>query len=78
MVCVQRLRTYAVDLSAATPPVREWIVTMWKDPKLRALGDTMFTQARDPATLIPQYDDIFPGKAKMEWYEKGAEYVPKF
>lgn len=67
-----------MDLSAAGPLTREWVRTMWRDPVLKGLGKRMFSQARDPRTVVPEYDDIFPGVAKMEVFEEGVEYEPVF
>ncbi|KAL0634737.1 hypothetical protein Q9L58_006333 [Maublancomyces gigas] len=73
-----RFRTYAVDLSTATPLAREWICLMWADPKLRALGKTAFAESRDPATGVPEYDNLWPGQAEMVKYDEDAVYEPKF
>lgn len=51
---------------------------MWADPKLRALGKTAFAESRDPATEVPEYDNLWPGQAEMVKYDEDAVYEPKF
>lgn len=45
---------------------------------LKMLGKRMFAEARDPATLVEEYDNIFPGRARMEVIEEDVEYEPMF
>ncbi|KAI5851461.1 glutamine amidotransferase subunit pdxT [Morchella snyderi] len=73
-----RLRTYGFDLSAASPLAREWIMTMWKDPVLVELGRQMFVDAENPESMVPEYENIFPGNAEMVRFDDGVAYVPSF
>lgn len=41
--------------------------TVWKDPKLKAIGQDYFAQAEDPATKVDHYDDIFSGNPDVEY-----------
>lgn len=41
--------------------------TMWKNPKLKAMGKDYFAQAQDPATNVDHYDDIFHGNPDVQY-----------
>lgn len=74
----QRFRTYAIDLKDAGPHAREWIRTMWADPKLRALGKAAFVEAANPVSAVAEYDNLWPGEATMKTFTEDEVYVPKF
>jgi hypothetical protein len=40
---------------------------MWSDPTLKLLGKDYFKQGEDPATAIPQYDDLFKGNCNVQY-----------
>lgn len=41
--------------------------TMWKNPKLKAMGKGYFAQAEDPATKVDHYDDILNGDPDVQY-----------
>lgn len=41
--------------------------TVWRDPKLKAIGKDYFAQAEDPATKVDHYDDIFGGNPDVKY-----------
>lgn len=51
---------------------------MWADPKLRAIGKTTFVEARNLATVVPEYENLWPGQAEMVRFDEDALYEPKF
>ncbi|KAE8154575.1 hypothetical protein BDV25DRAFT_135745 [Aspergillus avenaceus] len=62
-----RFRTYNLPLDGATQEVLAWMGTMWDDPTMRRLAHNYYRQAKNPATSIEHYDNIFPGRDDIHY-----------
>ncbi|WPH00013.1 Hypothetical protein R9X50_00283600 [Acrodontium crateriforme] len=56
-----RFRSYGLPATGISDEGLKWMKTMWSDPKMRLLQASYFEQALNPDTVMPNYDNIFPG-----------------
>ncbi|EPS41584.1 hypothetical protein H072_4520 [Dactylellina haptotyla CBS 200.50] len=66
---LSRFFTYSVDVSAASPDAVAYISKMWKEPKLKKIGEMQFKEvAEHPEYNVPHYDNFVPN-SKMEFWD---------
>ncbi|KAF3928825.1 hypothetical protein AA313_de0204494 [Arthrobotrys entomopaga] len=66
---LSRFFTYSVDMSGASPEAASYIAKMWKEPKLKKIGEMQFKEATDHREFdVPHYDNFVPN-SKMELWD---------
>ncbi|KAK6523987.1 hypothetical protein TWF694_005656 [Orbilia ellipsospora] len=66
---LSRFFTYSVDTSSASPEATTYIAKMWKEPKLKKIGEMQFKEAREHREFdVPHYDNFVPN-SKMEFWD---------
>jgi hypothetical protein len=63
----QRLRSYNIPLTTASPEALAWIKRIWSDPTLKLIAKDFFRQGEDPETVMSDYDDVFKGNPEVQY-----------
>lgn len=61
----QRFRSYQLPLDGITHEALQWMKTMWSHPVMKAQAGGYFEQAKDAATRVDKFDDIFKGNPSV-------------
>ncbi|KAK6194089.1 hypothetical protein LQW54_011810 [Pestalotiopsis sp. IQ-011] len=73
-----RFRSYQLPLDGITHDALQWMKTMWSHPVMKAQARGYFEQAKDAATRVDRFDDIFKGNPSVhcDRFEENWSFLP--